>query len=110
TTNFQLVISGNGGDPGLSPGDISESDLDIEVSGGVARNAQIIFVTSGLGVGDSWSWAIDNNLAPVISISYGLCEAFNTSPSVATQDLEFQKAALMGISVFAAAGDSGAAV
>ncbi len=110
TTNFQLVISGNGGDPGLSPGDISESDLDIEVSGSIARNAQIIFVTSGLGVDDSWSWAIDHNLAPVISISYGLCEAFNTSPSLATEDLEFQKAASLGISVFAASGDAGAAV
>jgi hypothetical protein len=109
TTNFQLVISGTGGDPGLSPGDISESDLDIEVSGSTARNAQIIFVTSGLGVGDSWSWAIDHNLAPVISISYGLCEAFNTSPPLATEDQEFQKAASMGISVFAAAGDGGAA-
>jgi hypothetical protein len=109
TTNFQLVISGTGGDPGLSTGDISESDLDIEVSGSVARNAQIIFVTSSGGVGDSWSWAIDNNLAPVISISYGLCEAFNTSPPLATEDQEFQKAALMGISVFAAAGDAGAA-
>jgi len=109
TTNFQLVISGTGGDPGLSPGDISESDLDIEVSGSTARNAQIIFVTSGLGVGDSWSWAIDQNLAPVISISYGLCEAFNTAPPLATEDQEFQKAASMGISVFAAAGDAGAA-
>jgi hypothetical protein len=109
TTNFQYVVSGTGGDPGLSPGDISESDLDIEVSGSIARNAQIIFVTSSGGVGDSWSWAIDNNLAPVISISYGLCEAFNASPSVATDDLEFQKAASLGISVFAAAGDGGAA-
>jgi len=108
TTNFQLVISGSGGDPGLSPGDISESDLDIEVSGSIARNAQIIFVTSHLGVGDSWSWAIDNDLAPVMSISYGLCEALNV-PSVLTQDAEFQKAAALGISVFAAAGDAGAA-
>jgi Pro-kumamolisin, activation domain len=110
TSNFQLVISGTGGDPGLSPGDVSESDLDIEVSGSIARNAQIIFVTSSGGVNDSWSWAIDQDLAPVISISYGLCEAFSTAPPVATEDEEFQKAASMGISVFAAAGDAGAAM
>jgi subtilase family serine protease len=110
TTNFQYVVSGTGGDPGLKPGDISESDLDIEVSGSIARNAQIIFVTSSGGVGDSWSWAIDQNLAPVISISYGLCEAFNTAPPLATEDELFQKAASFGISVFAASGDSGAAV
>ncbi len=109
TTNFQYVISGTGSDPGLNPGNISESDLDIEVSGSIARNAKIIFVTSSGGVGDSWSWAIDQNLAPVISISYGLCEAFNTSPPLATEDQEFQRAASQGISVFAAAGDAGAA-
>jgi subtilase family serine protease len=109
TTNFQYVVSVQGGDPGLSPGDISESDLDIEVSGSVARNAQLIFVTSGLGVGDSWSYAIDNDLAPIISISYGLCEALAAPPNVAVQDEEFQKAASLGISVFAAAGDGGAA-
>jgi subtilase family serine protease len=109
TTNFQYVVSVQGGDPGLSPGDISESDLDIEVSGSVARNAQIVFVTSGLGVGDSWSYAIDNDLAPVISISYGLCEALGAPPNLALQDEEFQKAAALGISVFAAAGDGGAA-
>jgi hypothetical protein len=110
TTNFQYVIPETGSDPGLSPGDISESDLDIEVSGSIARNAQIIFVTSSGGVGDSWSWAIDQNLAPVISISYGLCEAFNTSPPLSTEDDVFQKAASFGISVFAASGDAGAAV
>jgi hypothetical protein len=109
TTNFQYVVSGTGGDPGLSPGDISESDLDIEVSGSVARNAQIIFVTSSGGVGDSWSWAIDNNLAPIISISYGLCEALGPPPSLAIQDQEFQKGASFGISIFAAAGDGGSA-
>lgn len=110
TTNFQYVVSGTGSDPGLSPGDISESDLDIEVSGSVARNAKIIFVTSSNGVGDSWSWAIDNDLAPVINISYGLCEALGAPPSLATQDLEFQKGASLGISVFAASGDGGAAI
>ncbi len=109
TTNFQYVVSGTGGDPGLSPGDLSESNLDIEVSGSVARNAQIIFVTSSNGVGDSWSWAIDNNLAAVINISYGLCEALGAPPSLATQDQEFQKGASLGISIFAASGDGGSA-
>ncbi|MGA2644671.1 MAG: protease pro-enzyme activation domain-containing protein, partial [Candidatus Sulfotelmatobacter sp.] len=109
TTNFEYIISGTGSDPGLSPGDLSESDLDIEWSGSIARNAQIIFVTSSGGVDDSASWAIDNQLAPVISESYGLCEALNTAPSITTQDLMYQKAASLGISFFAAAGDAGAA-
>jgi subtilase family serine protease len=109
SSNFQFVIPGTGGDPGLSPGDLGESDLDIEWSGSVARKAKIIFVTSSGGVDDSASWAIDNQLAPVISMSYGLCEALNTAPSVTTQDLEFKKAAGLGISFFASSGDAGAA-
>ena len=112
TTNFQFVIPTTAIDPGVNSGDLGESDLDIEWAGSVARNAQIIFVTSDLnsnGVFNSTDWAIDNDLAPVISISYGLCEAYSTPPSLATQDLEYQKAATLGISVFAATGDEAAA-
>jgi subtilase family serine protease len=109
TSIFQYVISGTSSDPGLSTDDIPEADLDIEWSGSVARNAQIIFVTSKAGVIDSANWAIDHQLAPVISMSYGLCEAFNTAPVIATQDMEFKKAASEGISFFAATGDTGAA-
>jgi hypothetical protein len=112
TTNFQLVIPGTAVDPGVNAGDLSESDLDIEWSGSVARNAKIIFVTSDLnsgGVSTSTSWAIDQVLAPVISISYGLCEAYATPPTLPVQDAEFQKGASEGISIFAASGDGAAA-
>jgi subtilase family serine protease len=112
TTNFQLVIPDTAVDPGVNGGDLSESDLDIEVSGSVARNAKIIFVTSDFnsgGVFNSIDWAIDNTLAPVISISYGLCEAYATPPTLPVQDVEFQKGASEGISIFAASGDGAAA-
>lgn len=112
TTNFQFVIPTGQGDPGISLGDVPESDLDIEWSGAVARNAQIIFVTSPIGSGGvdtSASFAIDNNLAPVISMSYGLCEALETAPRIATADLEYKKAAMEGISFFTSSGDTGAA-
>lgn len=42
--------------------------------GGIAKDATIVFVTSA-NVGNSWAYIIDNNLAPVLSISYGNCEA-----------------------------------
>jgi subtilase family serine protease len=112
TTNFQFVVPMTATDPGVHAGDLGESDLDIEISGSVARNAKIIFVTSDFasgGVLNSISWAIDKNLAPVISISYGLCEAYATPPSLTTQDVEFQKGASEGISIFAASGDGAAA-
>jgi subtilase family serine protease len=109
--NFQMVVPGDGADPGISAGDLGESDLDIEIMSSVARGATIIFVTSSQGVDDSASWAIDQNppLAPVISYSYGLCEAFVNAPGIAAAEVTYQKAATEGISFFAASGDAAAA-
>jgi len=111
TSNFQMVIPSTGSDPGLSTGNLAESDLDIETMSGVARGAQIIFVTSSNGVDDSASWAIDQNppLAPVISYSYGLCEAFVTAPSIAAAETVYKQASAEGISFFASSGDAAAA-
>jgi hypothetical protein len=108
--NLQVVWPG--GDPGLSPGDLGESDLDIETISGIARKAKIIFVSSLAstgGVDTSASYAIDNQLAPVISYSYGLCEAFVQAPNIPAQEPEFKKASALGISFFASSGDAGAA-
>ena len=110
--NFEMVVPSGSPDPGLSAGDLGESDLDIEWVGSVARGAEIIFVTSAVnsgGVDTSASWAIDNKLAPVISYSYGICEAFATAPGISSAEGVYKKAAGEGISFFAAAGDSGAA-
>ena len=107
-SNFQMVIP-PAGDPGLSAGDLGESDLDIEWVGSVARGAKIIFVTSAGGVDDSATYAIDNQLAPVISYSYGLCEAFVTAPNIQAVEPEYKKADALGISFFAASGDAASA-
>jgi subtilase family serine protease len=109
--NFEMVVpTGTGlGDPGVSPGDLGESDLDIEWLGSVARGAKIIFVTSSGGVDISAAYAIDNTLAHVISYSYGLCEAFDTAPNIATSEGVYEQASAEGIAFFAASGDNGAA-
>ncbi|MES1256832.1 MAG: peptidase S8, partial [Acidobacteriota bacterium] len=93
-----------GDDPGTSSADVPEADLDLEWAGAVARNAQIIYVNS-TDVISSLFYAIDNNVAPVISMSYGGCEIENT------QDLRTfaQQANAQGITWVAASGDSGAA-
>ena len=76
-TNLQLVSVDN--TTGFSSGDEVEADLDVEWSGGVAKNAAILYVyvgsNSANNVFDSMEYAIDHNLAPVISTSYGNCEA-----------------------------------
>ena len=98
----QLVLYGP--DPGVSPGDQVESDLDLEWSGAVARNATIIFVYSQ-DVFESVQYAIDQNLAPVISLSYGECELGVSASSRAL----VQQANAEGITWMNSSGDSGAA-
>jgi hypothetical protein len=103
-------------------GDEDESDLDLEWSGGVARNANVIFVYAGLlsgevcgsqtrtySVWDALQQAVDNNYAPVISISYGFCEQGLPPGFPATVQGWAQQANAQGQTVVASTGDSGAA-
>ncbi len=95
-----------------STGDEDESDLDIEWSGAVARGATINFVYVGsvqsFNVLDSLQYAIDNNLAPIVSISYGSCEPDNSAADVATLQSWLEQANVQGQTIVAAAGDDGA--
>ncbi len=99
-----------GTDPGIqsSSGDESESDLDLEWAGGIATNATIVFVTSS-DVDNSVTYAIDNNVAPVMSVTYGLCESQLGQADINTENSEYEQANAQGMTVVAAAGDSGAA-
>lgn len=95
-------------DPGVVSGDQGESILDIEWAGAVARNATIIFVYS-LDVTDAVFYVIDQNLAPVVSMSYGLCESQTGAADLSLLRTYAQRAASQGITWVAASGDSGAA-
>jgi len=102
--HFQYIADGS--TSLSSSGDISEADLDLEWSGAVARGAQIIYVNS-TNTFTSFEYAIDNNLAPVISLSYGLCEFDdNILPS---HETFLQQANTQGITFVNSSGDSGAA-
>jgi len=96
--------------PGIQEksGDLAESDLDLELSGAVARNATILFVYAS-DVVSALQYAIDQNVAPVISTSYGSCESLTLSSEVQSLQAFATQANMQGITVFAAAGDSGAA-
>jgi Pro-kumamolisin, activation domain/Bacterial Ig-like domain (group 3) len=112
-----LEIIHNGLDPGiLAPGgDEGESDLDVEWAGGVAKGATLDLVVSAttntsLGVDLSAQYAVDNNLAPILSVSYGVCEFFLGTAGNQFYNAVWQQAAAQGITVLTAAGDSGSAV
>ncbi len=93
-------------------GDEDESDLDIEWSGAIAKGAAISFVYVGnnknYSVFDSIKYAVDNNLAPIITTSYGSCEQNFPSGDVGTLQTLFEQANAQGQTIIAAAGDSGA--
>jgi uncharacterized protein (TIGR03437 family) len=83
-----------------------ENNLDLEWSGAIAPNASLIFVYSRY----SWTsafYAIDQNVAPVITYSFSNCEPKMTTASA--DQAEAQKANAQGITWVACTGDSGAA-
>ncbi len=94
-------------DPGISQGDLPEADLDLEWSSAVARNATIIFVKSS-DVFTSLQDAVDNVYAPVISMSYGICEGADLVDLPSERQMA-QQANAEGITWLVAAGDAGAA-
>lgn len=95
-------------DPGVSKADLPEADLDLEWAGAVAPSAHLIYVNSS-DVLDSLQYAIDQNLAPVASISYGNCEQNFSVQDVNTLLALTEQANAQGMTVVAASGDSGAA-
>jgi pseudomonalisin len=109
----QIIV--NGADPGIfSSGEETEADLDVEWSGAVARNATIKFVVSKStnssdGVDLSAQYIVNHNLAPVMSISFGLCEAWLGSSGNRFLNSLWQQAATQGITVIVSSGDNGAA-
>lgn len=109
----QIIL--NGPDPGIwDANEETEADLDAEWSGAVAKNATIKFVVSKStnttdGVDLSAQYIVDNNLAPVMSTSFGLCEAWLGAAGNTFLNNLWEQAAVQGITVFVSSGDNGAA-
>lgn len=104
----------NGPDPGIVPGYESEADLDVEWAGAIATQATIDLVVSQdtvttPGINLSALYIVDNNLAPVMSVSYGYCESTLGVAGNAFFDSLWEQASAEGISVAVAAGDQGPA-
>lgn len=109
--NFQTIV--NGPDPGIN-GDEVEQDLDVSWSGAVAPGAMVDLVVSGStattdGVDLSASYIVDNDLAPIMSTSYGECEQFLELSGSVYWSMLWEQAAAQGMSAFVSAGDSGGA-
>ncbi len=109
----QIILDGP--DPGNFFGlEEAEADLDVEWSGAVAPKATIKLVVSAStnatdGVDLSALYIVDNNLAPILSASFGACEAALGRTETTFINNLWEQAAAQGITVVVASGDSGAA-
>lgn len=109
--NLNIIL--NGPDPGIN-GDEGEADLDTEWSGAVAKGATVDLVVSegteaSAGVDLSALYIVDNNLAPVMSESFGTCEGSLGSSGNAFYSSLWEQAAAQGITVMISSGDTGSA-
>ena len=87
--------------------DLAESSIDVEWSGAMAPYATVFFINSQ-NVFLSMQYAVDTNVAPIVTTSYGNCEAAWGITDLSSFNQVFQQANLQGQTVLVAAGDSGA--
>jgi subtilase family serine protease len=121
--NFRQLLTGslasiypvfipNTGNEAAFPGDEGESDIDLEYSSGIASNANIFFVFTGTSTNynafDALAFAVTQDIAPVISVSYGACETLISTTELQQYNSILQQAAAQGQTIVAASGDSGA--
>jgi uncharacterized protein (TIGR03437 family) len=98
-----------GSDPGAGvSGAALEALADMELAGAVAPYASLIYVYARNAF-DAVEDAIDLNLAPVISMSYGSCEANVSNADAESIQDAAQQANAQGITWIASSGDTGAA-
>jgi uncharacterized protein (TIGR03437 family) len=100
----QIILVPGFPDPGFLAGVELEADLDLEWAGAIARNATIIYVYGG----DPASYIIDQNLAPVLSESLGVCEVNWSASQFADRRKLAQQASAQGITWLVSSGDNGA--
>lgn len=101
--------------PGLTGDGVeSEAALDVEWSGAMAKGATIDLIVgestnTEAGVQYAMEYGVDNNVAPILSVSWGACELALGVSGNEYFNAMWQQAAAQGISVLVASGDAGSA-
>jgi hypothetical protein len=91
-----------------SASDLDEALLDLEWAGASAPGANIVFVNSTNVIEGSLVPAIDNNIAPIMTVSYGACENAFSAAEFSSLNLKLMQANSQGITIFSSSGDAGA--
>jgi subtilase family serine protease len=134
TTTLATIIPPDGSDPGApatscggtgqpacddEPSDAvmdqMEATMDVQLAGAAAPGATLKLVTSGSvdnadGVYIALEHAIEADPPParIVSVSYGTCEAVNSTGAARYLGDLYAQAAMKGISVLVSSGDAGA--
>ena len=110
TAISSILVPGTGIQAAV-PGSQAEGELDLEYASGIAQHASVSYIYVGdspnYNVFDSLTYAIQQNVAPVVSISYGLCETLLNSNDLDQFNDLFMQAASQGQTLVASSGDSG---
>ena len=105
-----VLVPGSGVEA-ISAGDQGESEIDLEYASGIAQNSNIFLVYVGssqnYSVFDALAFAITEDIAPVVSISYGACETLLSPGDLDQANALFEEAAAQGQTLVASSGDSG---
>jgi len=113
TLNTIVPTAVGGIDPGIThTSDQDEATLDVDRVIGTAPGAIVDLLVStdaGGGIDAGLDYNVNNLLDPIMSVSFGSCEASSTSANEKQNDAFFQQAAAEGISVFISSDDSGVA-
>ncbi len=104
----------DGPDPGYTSAQ-TEGTIDVEWAGAVAKNATIDFVIDeptevSHGFDLAAEYVVDNNLAPVVSESFGVCEFGLGNSGNQFEYSLWEQASAQGITPVVASGDTGSAV
>ena len=88
-----------------------EATLDIEVALGMASQAKLlVYEAPGSGATasvDEWTRIVTDDLAQVVSTSWGQCEPYLAPGEARAESVIFEEAAAQGQTVFSASGDAG---
>ena len=108
-TNKPVTQTLYGTDPGYpSAGDLTEAEMDLEWAGAIAPGASILYLNAVNVIDGSLTQAVDGDVAPIVSTSYGACEADLGTSALAYYNELLQQGSAQGITITAASGDSGA--
>jgi subtilase family serine protease len=108
-TPASTVLVPGSGVEAVSPGDAGESQIDLEYASSIGGNAVLVYVgdNQNYDVFDALAFTITEDIASVVSISYGVCESLMSTTELDQGNALFEQAAAQGQTLVAAAGDAG---